>query len=269
MIGIRVTLEAGGAGAPGFSDGYANLTDDSLVSRAMKGSREAFGELARRYRPLAVRTAASIIGTDKAEDVVQDALILAYRALGMLQDPRRFPQWLGTITRYRALRLGKNESRRTAGQVDLDAFHGELPARSDDASGHDASDVARLETALLRIPAPFAQVLRLHFLEGLPHQAIAEKLGVTLSTSKWRCYRGKQLLRAVLLAADPVAGRVEQACARCRVHTDGVGCDGIFDETSGGPEPACAPVPGSEAGLRRRHRGHGLPTFRVDSTPDI
>lgn len=252
MSARRASLLVDRSAGSEWNDGWAGFTDDLLVTRAKDGSHDAFGELARRYRPGAVRTAASIIGSDRAEDVVQDALILAYRALGMLQDPRRFPQWLGTITRYRAMRLGRKESRRSAGMVALDGLPSEPPARVVESAEHDASEVPRLEAALLKIPLGFAEVLRLHFLEGLPHQKIAEKLGISLSTSKWRCYRGKQLLRELLRAGDPATTRVDEACERC-VRNDGVRCAEVFTDASAARTSRPAGLPSIEAAHRRAH----------------
>ncbi len=267
MLENQVPLQAGPARGNDWAGSYTSLTDDSLVTRARDGNRDAFGELARRYRAAAVRTAASIVGSDKAEDVVQDALLLAFRALGMLQDPGRFPQWFGTITRYRALRFGRNESRRTARLVALDGTRVEPPVQAHQGSEGEDSDIARLETALLRLPDAFGRVLRLHFLEGLPHQRIAERLGVSLSTSKWRCYRGKQLLRELLRGGDGAAARVEERCERCRAGNDGIGCEEESGEAASARRSSRPRGPSVEGG---RHQPHGLPrspTSFVASTP--
>lgn len=267
MSARRATLRADGILGSGWEGGWAGVPDDSLVHRARTGSHEAFGELARRHRPTAIRTAASIIGSERAEDVVQDALILAFRALGMLHDPGRFPQWLGTITRYRAMRVGRRESRRNAGLVAIDTLPNDPPARPEEDPGLEASDVPRLEAALLQIPAAFADVLRLHFLHGLPHLKIAERLGVSLSTSKWRCFRGKQLLREVLRPNDPAAARVESACARCSDRTDGARCEELSSEAGGSCRkdplllPSVPPAPGAPRAPRRPTSGV-LPTPR-------
>lgn len=232
--------------------GWEELSDESLVKRTLGGSGEAFGELARRHRASALRAAASIVGPDRAEDVVQDAFYLAFRALRMLNDPTRFPQWLGRITRYRAMRLGRTESRRAAGRVSFEGDFPDTPRVPELPAYHD--DVARLEAALGRIPETFSGVLRLHFLEGLPHQKIAEQLGVSLSTSKWRCFRGKQLLRSLLEPSEPATSRIESACERCRLAAGGVSCESVFGELPDSSAPPCArlALASVRSNLRRR-----------------
>ena len=92
-------------------------TDEILVAAAVAGDREAFDALACRYWPLVLRTAVQVVGRDRAEDAAQDAVLLAYRALPALKDPSRFPGWIATITRFRAIRLSRKESRRRATTV--------------------------------------------------------------------------------------------------------------------------------------------------------
>src|ERR1051325_983700 len=94
--------------------------DEVLVVAAILGDLEAFDELATRYRAAVMRVAQAIVGRDDAEDVAQDALLLAFKALPSIEDPTRFAAWLAIITRHRALRLGKRESRRQQGRVEID-----------------------------------------------------------------------------------------------------------------------------------------------------
>jgi hypothetical protein len=57
-------------------------------------------------------------------------------------------------------------------------------------------------------------VIRYHFLHDLPHQKIAEFLDVPLSTVKWRCFRGKEILRCTL-SAEPTCPTVcRKGCAK-------------------------------------------------------
>ena len=94
--------------------------DELLVIEAILGSFDAFDELALRYRAAVVRTAQGIVGRDDAEDVAQDALLLAFKALPSIEDPTKFAAWLSAITRHRALRFNKRESAHKQGRIELD-----------------------------------------------------------------------------------------------------------------------------------------------------
>src|SRR6476620_5066244 len=94
--------------------------DELLVIGAILGNLEAFEQLVVRYRPAVVRLARTIVGADYAEDVAQDSLLLAFKALPSIEEPGKFAAWLSAITRHRALRFGKREHAHHAGRIDLD-----------------------------------------------------------------------------------------------------------------------------------------------------
>src|ERR671938_563791 len=96
--------------------------DELLVLEAILGDFDAFDELALRYRAAVVRTAQSVVGRDDAEDVAQDALLLAFKALPSIEDPTRFAAWLAVITRHRAFRFNKQQRAHQTGRVELDEF---------------------------------------------------------------------------------------------------------------------------------------------------
>src|SRR6478736_6841519 len=94
--------------------------DEVLVLAAILGNLEAFEELVVRYRPAVVRLARTIVGSDDAEDVAQESLLLAFKALPSIEEPRKFPAWLSAITRHRALRFTKTETAQLSKRVPLD-----------------------------------------------------------------------------------------------------------------------------------------------------
>ena len=96
--------------------------DEVLVVASILGDLDAFDELASRYRAAVVRTAQAIVGREDAEDVAQDALLLAFKALPSIEEPPKFAAWLSAITRHRALRFSKRERSHQAGRIDLDEF---------------------------------------------------------------------------------------------------------------------------------------------------
>lgn len=172
----------------------AELPDEVLVVAAILGDLGAFDELATRYRAAVVRTARAIVGPEDAEDVAQDALLLAFKALPSIEDPEKFAAWLSAITRNRAFRISKRESARKANSVEIDHVLIErLTALSGPFPGDDESE--NLRVALESMPADYAMALRLRFLDEMPLKRIAAFLGVPISTVKWRVYRGKHLAR--------------------------------------------------------------------------
>ena len=169
--------------------------DELLVVAAILGNLEAFEELVVRYRPAVVRLARTIVGAEHAEDVAQDSLLLAFKALPGIEEPRKFGAWLSAITRNRALRFSKSETTRSNGRVALDEALLEKIA----ALGRPLVDKERDEAtiaALDSLPADYAMPLRLRFLDEMPLERIAAFMGVPLSTVKWRLHHGKKLLRA-------------------------------------------------------------------------
>src|SRR5918995_1233462 len=94
--------------------------DELLVVAAILGNLEAFEQLVVRYRPAVVRLAKTIVGSDDAEDVAQESLLLAFKALPSIEEPRKFPAWLSAITRHRALRFTTSENKYLSKRMALD-----------------------------------------------------------------------------------------------------------------------------------------------------
>ena len=168
--------------------------DEVLVIAAILGNLEAFEELVVRYRPAVVRLARTIVGTDDAEDVAQDSLLLAFKALPGIEEPRKFPAWLSAITRHRALRFSKSETAQMRKRVALDeALLEKIEALAKPLAEKERDE--EMIAALESLPADYAMPLRLRFLDEMPLNRIAAFMGIPLSTVKWRIHHGKKLLR--------------------------------------------------------------------------
>ena len=77
--------------------------DGRLASLARNGYSQGFEEIARRYRASLVHFAGSIVPAHRAEDVVQDALVKAYRSLPKSDQDLNLRPWLYQIVRNTAL----------------------------------------------------------------------------------------------------------------------------------------------------------------------
>ena len=186
------------------------LPDELLVIEAILGNLEAFEQLVVRYRPAVVRLARTIVGSEYAEDVAQESLLLAFKALPSIEEPRKFAPWLSAITRHRALRFSKNETALAKKRVPLDdallekieaLWKPSAYALTDQALADKERDEEMLK-AVDSLPGDYAMPLKLHFLDDMPLKRISAFMGVPLSTVKWRIHHGKKLLRAKLENTD-------------------------------------------------------------------
>jgi RNA polymerase sigma-70 factor (ECF subfamily) len=169
--------------------------DEVLVVAAILGDLEAFGLLVSRYRAAVVRTARAIVGYDDAEDVAQESLLLAFKALPSIEEPSKFPAWLAAITHHRALRFSRQNRSRALAQVELDSLLLDRIGFLSRPLIEQKAEADELAAAMDRIPGDYAMALRLRFQDEMPLKRIAAYLGLPLSTVKWRLHHGKKLLR--------------------------------------------------------------------------
>lgn len=172
------------------------LPDEVLVMAAILGDISAFDTLVLRYRPAVVRVAQAIVGTELAEDVTQEALLAAFKALPTLENPKRFPAWLHTITRHKALRFSQHERRLNHKLAALDQLLLERSASLSRPMLNGQPDRRKeLKEAMEQLPPEYALVIKLRYFDEMPLKRIAEFLALPLTTVKWRLHKGKQLLK--------------------------------------------------------------------------
>lgn len=140
-----------------------------------------------------------------AEDLVQDTLLRAYRAIGRF-DGRHPRAWLLTILRN----TQANRVRRRRPSLLRDPEAGERLLESQ--SAHDSAEQvvvgeefdATVEDAFSRLPSRFREVVELVDIDGLSYQEAADALGVPIGTVMSRLHRARQRIRTRLTAAGLV-----------------------------------------------------------------
>ena len=108
--------------------------DRDLVESAQGGDREAYVDLIRDRSDRLFAIAQRILrDVDRAEDALQDALVIAWRDLRGLRDPDRFDAWLQRLLINVCIGQATRERRRTANlrvlPVDGPAAPGRAPQR--------------------------------------------------------------------------------------------------------------------------------------------
>ena len=92
----------------------ADREDAEVLARVREGDRDAYAELVHRHAPVALRTATLLGAGADAEDVVQEAFVKAYGALGRFRDGAAFRPWLLRIVANETENLHRSAGRRAA-----------------------------------------------------------------------------------------------------------------------------------------------------------
>ena len=209
-----------------------SLGDAELAALARQGDGAAFRVIMQRHNRRLYRAARAVLHDDgEAEDVVQEAYVRAFAALGDFRGDSSFATWLTRIALNEA--LGRLRRRRPT--VEIETFDARPEARvipfplmSPDMNPEQAAarqDVRRLlERAIDALPEPFRVVFVLRDVEELSIEETAAQLGLRPETVKTRLHRARRRLREALDAelASALTDAFPFAGARCARITDAV-----------------------------------------------
>ncbi len=175
--------------------------DAELIIAVLAGNNRAFDELFNRYQRAMLTVAQQIVQNPAdAEDIVQDAFLLAFEALPRLDNLNRFGAWLHAITRNRALRYIKRASKIQLHENENDELQIPTEPNSTDPaiilvkeSTHEA-----IRDTIDSLPTDFQEVIKLYYWVDMPQKRIADFLSLPLTTVKWRLHRAKDMLKTLL-----------------------------------------------------------------------
>ena len=181
--------------------------DQDLVEQAQRGDREAFAILARTRGDRLMAIAQRILrDVGRAEDAVQQTLVIAWRELPALRDPARFDAWLQRLL-VNACYAEARRSRTWNAHVRVLPIDG--PVGPDETALLDNRD--RLERGFRRLPPDQRAILVFTHYLGLAPAEIAERLGIPVGTARSRLHYAHRAMRAAIEAderpASVVGGR--------------------------------------------------------------
>lgn len=175
--------------------------DGALVARHQAGDTDAFAELYARHSARLSRFCHRLIKDPHlAEDIAQEAFLRAFSAAHRLDNGRRFYPWLTVIARRLVIDHVRSNARLRP--------HGDLDGRGlGQAQPTEDVVVQRIEddsvrTALGRVRPRHREVLRLRDWDELSYTAIADELGVTVSTVPPLLHRARAALRREYLLSE-------------------------------------------------------------------
>ena len=181
--------------------------DRELVIAAQRGDQVAFVDLLRGRVDRLFAIARRILrDVDRAEDALQDALVIAWRDLPDLRDPDRFDFWIHRVLANMCIEHARRDRRRYAKlevlKVDGHQAHDLLAGVAD-------RDV--VDRAFRRFTPDERTILVLRHYLGYEPATIADVLGVPAGTIRSRLHHAHRAMRAAIEAdarADAVGGRL-------------------------------------------------------------
>ena len=188
-------------GVPGRDD------DAGFVERCRRGDPEAFAVLVGRHQKKMLNVAFRMIGDyDEACDVVQEAFLSAYQAIGKFRGDARFSTWLCSIV----LNHSRSHMKRKVARSRCEAESLDDPVKSKDGSfinephSREESISERLEKREIdekvqdcigSLDGEQREVLVLRDIQGFSYEEIGVLLKLPEGTVKSRLFRARNVLK--------------------------------------------------------------------------
>lgn len=172
------------------------MNDLRAIQKCSAGDWEAFRYLVDKYQARAVGHGLAIVGNrEDAMDVVQEAFLDAFQALGGFDSERPFYPWLYAILRNRCFKLLASRKRLEASSLEQPDIQAKMLAPTSSLS---PEELLALEQALLSLSPEDRELITLKHLDGLSYRELAEMLGLAEGTVMSRLYYARQRLRGRL-----------------------------------------------------------------------
>jgi RNA polymerase sigma-70 factor (ECF subfamily) len=176
--------------------------DQKLVVRVQKGDKTAFDLLARKYQhKLAKLISRYVRDRREVEDVTQEALIKAYRAIGGFRGESAFYTWLYRIAVNTAKNYLESQGRRPPGS-DMEIESAELieggEGLRDQATPERQMLTNEIATTVHRVlellPPDLRTAITLREIEGMSYEEIAEVMDCPIGTVRSRIFRAREAI---------------------------------------------------------------------------
>ncbi len=183
---------------------WEGISDEEVLRRIRGGDTAIYEILMRRYNQRLYRVAFSILRNDgEAEDVMQEAYVLAYQHLDQFAGDAKFSTWLTKIAVHEALKRIRRRQSSGGIQASLDTDLQIMdslrtPTRDPERQAYDEQLRLILEQAIDSLPDGYRSVFVFRAVEGLSVAETAACLDLGEEAVKTRLHRARHLLRKAL-----------------------------------------------------------------------
>jgi RNA polymerase sigma-70 factor (ECF subfamily) len=170
--------------------------DFGVLRKAQRGDERAFSLIVRAYEVPVFNYVMRLVGDRSlAEDLTQEVFIRVFQGLPKFSLRSKFTTWLFQVTKNRVLDELRANERRPRALVALDdAPHLEVV----DAPAEQVETIEALWVAVEGLTTDLKMALLLRDVVGLSYNEIADALGTTLATVKWRIFKAREEVQLAL-----------------------------------------------------------------------
>jgi RNA polymerase sigma-70 factor (ECF subfamily) len=174
------------------------------IEQALRGDREAFGQLVRAYeRPVYNLTYRMLGDPAEAEDAAQETFLRAYTKLATYQPSRKFVNWLLSIASHHC--IDRLRRRNRAPQLSLDGPLPPLWLASDAPQPEQVVNKKQMREEVRQVldtlPPDYRAAIVLRYWYNLSYVEIADVMDSTESAIKSRLHRARRMMAAGMQAA--------------------------------------------------------------------
>jgi RNA polymerase sigma-70 factor (ECF subfamily) len=185
------------------SPDYSSADDAALIRLIARSQEAALAQLYDRYNRLVFSLALAIVhDRETAEEITLDVFMRIWQKAALYHpEQAKVSTWLTHITRNHAidvLRRRRVRPEQNAFELDDEGPRSDPAAPTPAESAEVSIRRARIQAALVRLPADQRQALFLAYFEGYSHTQIADALRQPLGTIKTRMRLALQKLRELL-----------------------------------------------------------------------
>ncbi len=177
--------------------------DQALVERAQQGDHKAFELLVSKYQRRLTRLLARFVKDEhEVNDVTQEALIKAYRALPNFRGESAFYTWLYRIGINTAKNFLATNGKKMVISADVANEEGEMFDLSDQLADDHTPEAEMMnreilqtvEAAVARLPEDLRRAITLREMEGLSYDEIAQIMDCPIGTVRSRIFRAREVI---------------------------------------------------------------------------
>ncbi len=189
------------------------VDDKTLIAEFKSGNKKVFDTIVDNYSARLYQVAYGLLGShEDSEEVVQDALIRAYKALDDFRGDSSLDTWLHRIV----VNLARNKyhwNRRRGGDLNI-SLSEKRPGHEEEADQEDLAvpDESQspegtlktnelesiVEKGIADLPENVRETMVLRHVNEMSYEDIASKLQCKIGTVKSRIARGREMLRMIL-----------------------------------------------------------------------